>query len=80
MNLVTFTDNAWTIYYEGMMYDPNTTAERPEDIESAVETFAGFQFGFPTAIRLQDGTYLATHGSHEGGRFGIRWTLLRVDW
>ena len=51
MNLVTFTDDAWTVHYEGMMYDPNTTAERPEDIESGVETFAGFQFGFPTAIR-----------------------------
>ena len=80
MNLVTFTDDAWTIHYEGMMYDPNTTAERPEDIESGVETFAGFQFGFPTAIRLHNGTYLATHWSHEGGHSGIRWTLLRVDW
>ena len=80
MNLVTFTDDAWTTYYEGMLYDPKTTAEGPEDIKSGVETFASFQFGFPTAIWLQDGTYLATHWSHEGGRFGIRWTLLRVDW
>ena len=80
MNLVTFTDDAWTVHYEGMMYDPNTSAERPEDIESGVETFSGFQFGFPTAIRLHDGNYLATNWSQEGGHFGIRWTLLRVDW
>ncbi len=80
MNLVTFTDDAWTIHYEGMMYDPNTTADRPTDIDSGVDTFAAFQFGFPTAIRLPDGTYLATHWSQEGGKFGIRWTLLRIDW
>ena len=80
MNLVTFTDDAWAVHYEGLMYDPNSTAERPEDIESGVETFSGFQFGFPTAIRLHDGNYLATHWSQEGGHFGIRWTLLRVDW
>lgn len=80
MNLVTFTDDTWTVHHEGMMYDPHATADRPTDIESGVETFAGFQFGFPTAIRLQDGTFLATHWSQEDGKFGIRWTKLRVDW
>ena len=39
-----------------------------------------FRFGFPTATRLHDGTFLATHWSVEDGRCGIRWTKLRVDW
>ena len=39
-----------------------------------------FAFGFPTAIRLHDGTYFATNWSVEGGHCGIRWTKLRVTW
>ena len=80
MNLVTFTSGGWEIHYEGLMYDPGTRQDRPTDLATGVEEFGGFQFGFPTAIRLQDGDYLATHWSREGGRFGVRWTRLRIDW
>ncbi len=79
MNLVTFTDEQWTLHHEGLMYDAGAKRERPTDIESGVDELAGFAFGFPTAIRLQDGTYLATHWSQEDGRFGVRWTKLRID-
>jgi len=80
MNLVTFTDDAWTVHHEGIMYDAKATHTRPGDIESGVEELDSFEFGFPTAIQLQDGTLLATHWSQEAGKFGIRWTKLRVDW
>jgi len=80
MDLVTFTDDAWTVHYEGLMYDAKATHTRPDDIESGVEELDSFEFGFPTAIRLHDGTLLATHWSREAGKFGIRWTRLRVDW
>ena len=80
MNLVTFTSGGWEIHYEGLMYDPGTRQDRPTGLATGVEEFGGFQFGFPTAIRLQDGDYLATHWSREGGRFGVRWTRLRIDW
>ena len=70
MALVTFTEEAWTVHYKGVMYDGPKAEEGME---------GQWEFGFPTAIRLQDGTYIATHQSREGGRFGIRWTKLRVD-
>ena len=80
MDLVTFTEDAWTVRYEDMMYDAKASRERPGDIETGVQEFAGFQFGFPTAIGLHDGTHLATHWCREEGAFGIRWTKLRIDW
>ena len=79
MNLVTFTDQDWTIHYESLMYDARAQREKPEDA-TGLEELETFAFGFPTAIRLQDGTCLATHWSQEGGKFGIRWTKLRIDW
>jgi hypothetical protein len=80
MSLVSYTDESWTVHSEDLMYDPQTRRERPEDLESGVEEFYLFKFGFPTAIRLQDGTYLATHWCWEEGSFGIRWTKLKIHW
>ena len=80
MCLVTFTDETWTLHYEDILYDAGTTHQRPENIDSGVEELYGFMFGFPTAIQLQDGTYLATHWCQEDGPFGVCWTKLHVDW
>ena len=79
MNLVTFAEESWTLHYEGLMYDARAKRERPDDLETGVEELYSFMFGFPTAIKLQDGTYLATHWCKEGATFGIRWTKLRID-
>ena len=79
-NLVTFNSERWTIHHEELLYDPGTSQHRPQGLETGVDEFAGFQFGFPTAIRLKDGSFLATHWSQENGRFGVRWSSLRVDW
>jgi hypothetical protein len=80
MSLVTFTEEGWAIHYEGIMYDAKRKRERPENLDTGVQEFKTFQFGFPTAIRLQDNTYLATHWCREEEAFGIRWTKLRIDW
>jgi len=80
MALVTFTEDSWTVHSEGLMYDAGASRTRPEHLESGVEEFDDFAFGFPTAIRLHDGHLLATHWCREGGVFGINWTKLRVDW
>ena len=62
------------------MYDAKAKRERPEHLDTGVQEFDPFAFGFPTAIRLQDDTFLATHWCQEEGTFGIRWTKLRIDW
>ena len=80
MALVTFTETAWTVHCEDLMYDARAKRERPEDLDTGVQEFDTFAFGFPTAIRLRDGTILATHWCQEEGAFGIRWTRLRIDW
>ena len=67
---------AWTIYHEGLLYDPGVSQELPQNLETGVDESASF----PTATRLQDGSFLATHWAQESGRFDIRWTRLRVDW
>ncbi len=80
MALVTFTEDAWTVHHEDLMYDAKATHERPEGLDTGVQEFDTFEFGFPTAIPLRDGTYLATRWCKEKGAFGIRWTKLRIDW
>jgi hypothetical protein len=68
----------WRVLFEDLLYDAKSSRARPREIESGVDEFDAFEFGFPTAIRLQDGTFLATHWCKEAGTFGIRWTRLKV--
>ena len=62
------------------MYDTSTIYERSASVESGIDELNDFAFGFPTAILLQDGSFFATHWCVEDGRFGIRWTRLKVNW
>ena len=79
MALATMTDHDWPIAFEGLMFDPGT--RRDGRVRSTgVDEMVDFAFGFPTATRLADGTFLATHWSWEDGVSGIRWVKLRVDW
>lgn len=80
MLLVTFTKKRWTVRHEGIMYDARTQRQWPPDVKTGDQEWAGFEFGFPTAVKLRDGTFLATHWCKEQGKVGIRWTKLRVDW
>ncbi|MCH8063920.1 MAG: exo-alpha-sialidase [Chloroflexi bacterium] len=80
MALVTFTDESWTVRYEGVLYDANQSRQRPDDTVSGVDELDGFTFGFPTAVMLQDGTIFATYWSREDGKNGVSWTKLAVDW
>ena len=80
MCLVTFTEDFWTVHHEGLLYDARQTRDRPDGETDGREELKSFEFGFPTALRLSDGTFLTTHWCKEQGRFGVNWTKLRVDW
>jgi hypothetical protein len=75
---VTYTEEAWDVHHESVMFDARVTRDQTES-DGGRDEWNNFEFGFPAAIRLQDGTYLATHWSREAGKFGIRWTRLRVE-
>lgn len=77
--LVTFTDTAWTVHHEQLFYDARASRAAPGG-QTGVDELFDFQFGFPTSIRLQDGTFLATNWCVEKGVCGIRWTKFRIDW
>src|SRR5690606_34555665 len=79
MAIVSFTETAWTVHEEALMYDAKSQREGPAAGSSGVDELADFQFGYPTAIPLTDGTYLATHWCVEQGVCGIRWTKLAID-
>jgi hypothetical protein len=78
--LVTFTDESWTVFSEQLFYDAKAHRFGPAAGASGVDELADFQFGFPTGIRLADGSFLATHWCVEGGVCGIRFTKFRIDW
>ena len=78
--LVTFTEEAMTTHFQDLMWDAGRTREKPEGDYSGVDELNKLEFGYPTAIRLADGTFLATHWSREDDLFGVRWTKLRVNW
>ena len=80
MALVTFTDVSWTVHYEGVLYNANQIRQRPGDGTDGVEELDEFAFGFPTALILQDGTVFVTYWSREGGKNGISWAKVAVDW
>jgi len=79
MALATITEQNWPIAFEGLMYDAGARREGRQRADG-LDEMIDFQFGFPTAIRLQDGTFFATNWSVEGGHCGIRWTKLKIDW
>jgi len=77
MALADMTDEHWPIAWDGLLYDAKAVRDRTK-IDEGVAEMNAFAFGFPTALRLQNGDFLATNWSVEGGHCGIRWTLLRV--
>ncbi len=80
MCLVTFTDDHWTVHHESVLYNTHTTYKRSASVQSGIDELQTFAFGFPTAIPLHGGLFLATHWCVEDGKCGIRWTRLKVDW
>jgi len=79
MALAEITEQDWPIAFEGLLYDAKARRDARQRADG-VDEMIDFAFGFPTATRLHDGTYLVTNWSVEDGRCGIRWTKLRVDW
>ena len=80
MCLATFTEKLWNVKYEGVLYNARKTRSRPDGERDGTRELQSFEFGFPTAIPLADGTFLATFWCKEEGRFGINWAKLVIDW
>lgn len=78
--LVTFSDSEWHVRGEQLFYDAKAHRSGPAAGASGVDELADFQFGFPTALRLADGSFLATHWCVAQGVCGIRFTKFRIDW
>ena len=77
MCLVRAAGDRFEVEFEGTMYDGRARLELTDDVSSQ-EQIALIRFGFPTAVRLDHGTFLATHWCEEDGVCGIRWTRLRL--
>ena len=77
---MSFTDTAWTVHHEQLFYDARASRSGPAAGSTGVDELASFQFGFPTALRLKDNAFLATHWCVEQGVCGIRWTRFTIAW
>lgn len=77
MCLVRASGDHFDVEFEGTMFGGRARLELTDDISSQ-EQIALIRFGFPTAVRLDEETFLATHWCEEHGVCGIRWTRLRV--
>lgn len=78
--LVNFTPDGWAVHHEQLFYDAKSSRKEPSGDTSGVDELASFQFGFPTAIRLHDDSFLATHWCVDKGICGIQWTKFEIDW
>jgi hypothetical protein len=79
MALATMTKGDWEVEYEGLLFDAQAQRTRPENQASGTAELDGFNFGFPTAIRLADETIFVTHWSRENRVYGVRWVKLKVN-
>lgn len=80
MAIARMTDENWPIEFEGLLYDAGAT--RPGMVHATgIAEMLELKFGFPTAVPLQDGTFLATWWSADAalGRTGVRWAKVRVE-
>jgi hypothetical protein len=78
MCLVRAAGATWETEFEGTMYDGRSQLELTAAVSSQ-EQIGLIRFGYPTAVRLDGETFLATHWCEEEGKCGIRWTRLRVS-
>ncbi|MBM4004893.1 MAG: exo-alpha-sialidase [Planctomycetes bacterium] len=76
--VVDATPSSWRLLDETIYYDAGAMRDGPQQGSTGVDELASFQFGFPTAIPLDDGTWLGTHWCVEREVCGIRWTRFRV--
>ena len=79
MAIARMTDENWSIEFEGFLYDAHAVRQGMVHATGLAE-MQQITFGFPTAVPLRDGTYLATWWSADAasGRTGVRGARLRV--
>ena len=77
MCLVRARGASWEVEFEDTIYDGHAQLELNSQISSQ-EQIGLIRFGFPTALRLDRETFLATHWCEEQNACAIRWTRLRL--
>ena len=75
--LVRFTDDAWLVESEEILWDANSSRETVSGV-SGLDELDSFSFGLPSAIPLDEQTLLCVHWCKEQGTHVIRWTKIRV--
>ena len=75
--LVRFTDTTWTVDHEVVLWDAQASREAPAKV-SGIDELESFAFGLPSAIPLDQQTLLCVHWCKENGKFGVRWTKIKV--
>jgi hypothetical protein len=79
MAIARMTDEDWPVEFEGLLYDSKATRAGMVHATGLAE-MQQIKFGYPTAVPLHDGTFLATWWTADAatGRTGVRWANLRV--
>ncbi len=67
----------WNIEGESLLWDAQTTRNLETENKKGIDAFDDFAFGLPSAIKLENGEFLAVHWCKEEGIFGIRWTKFK---
>lgn len=75
--LLRFTEEAFTMETEAVLWDAKTSRKRAPGADAHDEMHA-FKFGLPSAIPLDNRELLAVHWCMEKEQFVIRWTRISV--
>lgn len=72
-------DGAWRTESQGYIFEPTVEDPSPAQRTDGLEAMRAFAFGFPTGVRMHDGSVLATYWVRAGERTQVRWARLAVS-
>jgi hypothetical protein len=78
--LVVLTMDGWSVQQECLLYDAMNHYTKPSVLRTGLDEFESIAFGFPTTLRLQDGTFFATYWCGRPQHSECRWAKLAVNW
>lgn len=66
MYLARFSEDKWAVESENMHWDANASRSKSTEKISGIGAFDDFAFGLPSAIKIDDNTFLAVHWCKRG--------------
>lgn len=72
-------DGAWRTVSQDHIFEPAVEDPSPGRRSDGLEAMRTFAFGFPTGVRMRDGSVLATYWAREAERTQVRWARLAVS-